>query len=379
MDPEREPLAGGGLQRRPVAAARGGGAQEPPPRGQQHAIHADIDPQPRPWPGMQKLAIAAIVVLGCLQFLPATHFRDPADPRRNWIPFDGPRNPTDSLNEVGSVDVFSWINCLDLRTLAVLTNSTLSSSSDPLNISFHFLIPEGGNDKLPYHKLKVVLPDSNLTITSQKQIKDKLNVATPEGNFVWSFLKELSPLVIATTQFSKKRYVYASADSIIKGKIEDLGRLDLGIYAIAAVEDCSKRFGDYVSMDVLNAIQRTATKTWMSQEPYDKDTCLLDLDVLLVEPRKLEKNLVTSIIWWANAVNIVNPRDRVRLAIALAFYDKYLKLPLNWKRANANADILNYDGPKNVCSEDGRQHEQAGYGEIWHQYLHKKSEAILSA
>lgn len=33
-----------------------------------------------------------------------------------------------SLNDVGSVDVFSWISCLDLRTLAVLTNSTLSSS-----------------------------------------------------------------------------------------------------------------------------------------------------------------------------------------------------------------------------------------------------------
>jgi hypothetical protein len=37
--------------------------------------------------------------------------------------------------------------------------------SDPYNISFHFLIPEGGNDKLPYHKLKVVLPDANITVT----------------------------------------------------------------------------------------------------------------------------------------------------------------------------------------------------------------------
>jgi hypothetical protein len=112
--------------------------------------------------------------------------------------------------------------------------------SDPHNISFHFLIPEGGNDKLPYHKLKVVLPDANITVTrwaqkisvplvflslclssylylcSQKQIKDKLNVATPEGNFLWSFHKEFSPLLIGTTQFSKKRYVYTAADSIIK-------------------------------------------------------------------------------------------------------------------------------------------------------------------
>jgi hypothetical protein len=76
MDPLQEPLAGGGgLQR----------------------CAADVDPPPRPWPGLQKLAIvtiAAIVVLGCLQFLPPTHFRNPNDPQRNWIPIDGSRNPT---------------------------------------------------------------------------------------------------------------------------------------------------------------------------------------------------------------------------------------------------------------------------------------------
>ncbi|TVU44755.1 hypothetical protein EJB05_04211, partial [Eragrostis curvula] len=377
MDSEREPLAGGGLQRRPAAAARGGGAEEPP-RGQR-AIHPDVEPAPRPRPGMQKLAILAIVVLACLQFLPATHFRDPNDPRRGWIRYDGSRSPTDSLDEIGSVDVFSWTSCLDLRTLAVLTNSTLSSSSDPQNVSFRFLIPEGGNDELPYHKLKVVLPDSNLIVTSQKVIKDKLNVATPEGNFLWSFRKELSPLLIGTTQFSKKRYVYTAGDSIIKGKIEDIARLDLGTYAIAAVEDCSKRFGDYVSIDVLNALQRTAAKSWVSTEPYDKDACLLDFDVLVVEPRRLQKNLAEAIMWWVRAVNVANPRDQIRLAIALTFYDEYLKLPSNWKRANAHSAILNYDGPKNVCSEDGREHEQGAHGDMWQQYLHQKSEAILSA
>ncbi|CAN6291658.1 unnamed protein product [Urochloa humidicola] len=378
MDPAREPLASGGLQRRPAAAARaGGGPQEPPPRGQR-AIHADVDPQPRPWPWMQKLAILAIVVLGCLQFLPATHFRDPNDPHRNWIPHDRSSNPTDLSNVVGSVDVFSWISCLDLRTLAVLANSTLSSSSDPQNISFHFLIPEGDDDKLPYYKLKAVLPDSDLTVTSQRQIKDKLNVALPEGNFLWLFHKELSPLLIAKSQLSNRRYLYISADSIVKGKIEDLGRMDLGTYGIAATEDCSKRFGDLVSMDVLSAIQRAAPKRWVSKEPHDKDACLLDFDVLLVEPRQLEKNLVESIMWWAGVVNVANPKDHIRLAIALALYDKYLKLPSIWKRADANADILNYDGPNKVCSEDGRQQEQSSYGENWKQYLHQKFEAILN-
>ena len=93
-----------------------------------------------------------------------------------------------------------------------------------------------------------------------------------------------------------------------QGKIEDLGRMDLGTYAVAATEDCSKRFGDFVSMDVLSAIQRAAAKNWVSKEPYDKDACLVDFDVLLVEPRKLEKNLVESIKWWTGVVNVANPR-----------------------------------------------------------------------
>ncbi|CAD6206900.1 unnamed protein product [Miscanthus lutarioriparius] len=260
---------------------------------------------------------------------------------------DKMRGNMGSLNDVGSVDVFSWISCLDLRTLAALANSTLSSSSDPQNVSFHFLIPKGGNVKLSYHKLKVLLPDSDLTVTSQKQIKDKLNVATPEGNFLWSFHTELSPFLIARSQLSKKRYVYIAADSIIKGKVEDLARMDLGSYAIGAVEDCSKRLNDYISMDVLGAIQRAgAAQSWVSKEPYNKDACLLDFDVLLIEPRKLEKNLLVPIMWWTNVINLANQRDQIRLAVTLAFYDKYMKLPSNWKRTDGNTDILNFDGPR---------------------------------
>ncbi|KAL5209473.1 hypothetical protein ABZP36_005096 [Zizania latifolia] len=369
----------GGLQRRPAAAAAAARAEgaEPPPG--QRVLHGDIDPPPRVRPGMQKLAIAAIVVLGCLQFLPATHFRHPADPRRTWIPFDRSRYPVDLPNDTGSVDVFSWISCLDLGALAVLTNSTLSSSSDPHNISFNFLIPEGGTGKLPYYKLKVVLPDSNVTVTSQKQIKDKLNVATPEGNLFWSFPNELSPIIIGTTKFSQKRYVYISADSIVKGKVEDLAHIDLGTYAIGAVEDCTKRVGDYVSMDVLNAVQKTAAKNLVSTEPYDKDACLLDFDVLVVEPRKLQKYLIDSIMLWFRAFSLANPRDQIRLVMTLALHDNYLKLPSSWKHADANSDILNYDGPKNICSEGGHQDQEQGYGDNWQQYLDQKSLAILSS
>lgn len=92
--------------------------------------------------------------------------------------------------------------------------------------------------------------------------------------------------------------------------------MDLGTYAIAATEDCTKRFADLVSMDVLSALQRAAPKGWVPKELYDKDTCLLDFDVLLVEPRKLEKNLVALIEWWAGAVNLPNPR----LVKLMAYY-----------------------------------------------------------
>ncbi|KAM0899666.1 hypothetical protein ACQ4PT_021180 [Festuca glaucescens] len=353
----------------------GEGPQKPPIG--QRVIPCDVKPAPPAWSGLHILALAAILVLWGLKFLPATHFCHPAGPGRNWVPFNTSRHPADLSHQVGGVDIFSWISCLDLRTLAVLTNSTLSSSSNPHDVSFTFLIPEGGNDQLPLYKIKSVIPDSNVTVTSQKKIKDKLNVATPEGNFLWWFRNELSPIIIAT-QFSRKRHVYISADSIVKGKVEDLVPVDLGSYAISAAEDCSKRLGDYISMDVLSAVQRTAPKVLVYTEPFDKDTCLLDVDVLIVEPRNLKRNLIDSIAFWAKAVNLASQRDSIRLAMTLAFYDDYLKLPTNWKRTNANTDILYYDGPKNVCSKYGHQHEEKGSGEAWQEYLSQKSNAMLS-
>ncbi|XP_047086075.1 uncharacterized protein LOC124697541 [Lolium rigidum] len=358
-----------------AASVMGEGPQKPP--GGQRVIPCDVEPAPRACSGLHMLALATILVLWGLKFLSATHFCHPAGPGRNWIPLNTSRHPADVPHQVGSVDIFSWISCMDLRTLAVLTNSTLSSSSDPHDVSFTFLIPEGGNDQLPFYKIISVIPGSNLTVTSQKKIKDKLNVATPEGNFLWSFRKELSPIIIAT-HFSRKRHVYISADSIVKGTVEDLVPIDLGSYAISAAEDCSKRLGDYISTDVLSAVQRTAPKGLVYTEPFDKDRCLLDFDVLIVEPHNLKRNLIDSIVFWAKAVNLASQRDNIRLAMTLAFYDDYLKLPTYWNRANANTDILYYDGPKNVCSEDGHQHEEKGSGEAWQQYLSQKSNAMLS-
>lgn len=84
----------------------------------------------------------------------------------------------------------------------------------------------------------------------------------------------------------------------VQGNIEDLFNFDLAPYAIGAAEDCSKRVGDYIDIEVLNAIQRTAAKSWISDKPYDKNACLPDFSVLLVEPHKLENTLLESIVWW---------------------------------------------------------------------------------
>ncbi|ERN02332.1 hypothetical protein AMTR_s01487p00008320, partial [Amborella trichopoda] len=51
-------------------------------------IHPDIEPPPKPWPFAPFLAFLVIISLALLQFLPASHFRDPNDPLRNWIPID---------------------------------------------------------------------------------------------------------------------------------------------------------------------------------------------------------------------------------------------------------------------------------------------------
>ncbi|RZS11688.1 hypothetical protein BHM03_00043051 [Ensete ventricosum] len=77
--------SGSGLSRRQPSSSM----PRPPPA---EPLRADIDPPPRPRPALQSLAFGLIVLLGCLQFLPATHFRDPADPHRNWIPLDPNRS-----------------------------------------------------------------------------------------------------------------------------------------------------------------------------------------------------------------------------------------------------------------------------------------------
>lgn len=279
----------------------------------------------------------------------------------------------------------SWTDCLDLRMLAVLVNSTLSSSRFPEHIYFHFFVPDGEDEKLSYYKLKVLLPHSNLTIIGQKEVKEKLRTVIPEWDLLGPSLHELVPLLIPIINPSLSRYIYISSAIMMKGNIEELFGVDLGMYALAAAKDCSKRLGDYVNIDVLNAIQRTAAKVWVSDEPYDRNACLPDFNLALFNTWKLDKKLLEAILWWTKVLNLKDERsNKINTAVVLALYNKYLNLPSVWKIPDSIAsefynetNILWYDGPARVCS-GMRQHQGIDTSNMWRQYLNSKSDVILA-
>lgn len=291
-----------------------------------------------------------------------------------------------STEEVGDgrIHVVSWMDCLDLRALAVLANSTISNSRLAENVYFHFFLPEGEDEKLSYYKLKVLFPHLNLDIIGQKEVKEKLQTALPEWELLWPSLHELLPFIIPSITPSFSRFIYLSSDVIVKGHIEELFGVDLGPYAIASAEDCTKQLGDYVKIDIVNAIQRTAAKTWVSSEPYDTHACIPDFSVVLVDMKNVDKELVEAIPWWNEVLSLKDERKEVNPAIALALYNRYLKLPSDWKldatvppKVDNGSNVLHYDGPIRICSEVSKQRVGSDIGNIWRHYLPPKSDAIL--
>lgn len=59
---------------------------------------------------------------------------------------------------------------------------------------------------------------------------------------------------------------------------------------------------------MLNAIQRTAAKSWVSEKPYDKDACIPDFNVVLVDPRKLHNTLTEAVLWWTKVLDLESAR-----------------------------------------------------------------------
>lgn len=90
----------------------------------------------------------------------------------------------------------------------------------------------------------------------------------------------------------------------MQARVEELIGVDLTNYAIAAADDCSERLNTYVNSAVLDAIQRSASKPWVSQTPYAKDACVPDLSVLLINAKRLGKELVEAVLWWNRVLNL---------------------------------------------------------------------------
>ncbi|KAH9747477.1 hypothetical protein KPL70_004730 [Citrus sinensis] len=312
-----------------------------------------LEQAPTPKPIFQFIALGLIVFLGLLQFLPATHFRHPSDPFRIWVPFNsntsfsktrdsGDRN-SGSISSIsqddGMVHIVSWMQCLDLRLLAVLVNSTLSGSR-------------------------------------QEEVKKVIRTASTGVKYSVQNIEEIVPFVIASVHQSLSKFIYMSPSVIVKGRVEELIGIDLSNYAIAAADDCSERLNSYVNPDVLDAIQRSASQPWVSGKPYAVNSCMPDLGMLLIDARKLEKYILEAFLWWKK---VINQRDRSigrSPAIALALYDRYLKLSSSWLVTDSTSSVVNkslairYDGPMTACSEfgDGANMEPAR-GDLWKQHL----------
>ncbi|KAE9461484.1 hypothetical protein C3L33_06602, partial [Rhododendron williamsianum] len=78
---------------------------------------------------------------------------------------------------------------------------------------------------------------------------------------------------------------------------------DLKNFGIAVAEDCSKQLSAYINFDVLDAIQRSSAKPWLSGTPYSKDACMPDLGLVVIDSTRLQKDLLEAIIWWSRVLN----------------------------------------------------------------------------
>ena len=90
---------------------------------------------------------------------------------------------------------------------------------------------------------------------------------------------------------------------MFQGRVEELIGINLSNYAIGATKNCAKRLDTLVNTDVLDAIQRSASKPWASETPYMKNACLPNLSVLLIDARKLEGDFFQVVPWWSKVLN----------------------------------------------------------------------------
>lgn len=144
---------------------------------------------------------------------------------------------------------------------------------------------------------------------------------------------------------------------------------------VMVVEDCKSVLGDHVNMEIVNAIQRTAAKPWVSRKPYNSSICMPNLNLILLDNHNnYNKHLLESILWWNNVLNNKENHRTTSLygSIALALYNGCLKLD--------EFKVSPFDGPRRRCfkNDDGRPEKPSGAGgDNWRQYVSPKSQLIL--
>ncbi|KAK6944600.1 hypothetical protein RJ641_025702 [Dillenia turbinata] len=357
-------------------------------------IAPNLSPNPSPRPLTRIAAFFVLIILGLLQFLPATHFRHPSDPSRTWQSFSSlsPGSPGDGNSSLttatgtddGMLHIVTWMDSHDLWFLAVLANSTLSNSRFPDLVYFHFYIPDGLDTKVSYFKLKVLFPYTNIEILGQQEVKEKIEADSFGEDFIGVPLEDIVPFVIPSLHRSLNRFMYVRPNVVMKGSVEELLSVDLRNYAVAVTDDCTRHLDTFVNPDVLNAIQRSASKPWVSMTPYAKNACLPDLTVIVIDAVNLEKDMVQSILWWSRVLNLSERMSMTNPAVALALYNRYLKLSTTWLAADlmssetTKSKIFHYNHAKSISSMSFDATSDSDKDLLWEKYLPPLANQILA-
>ncbi|KAJ6426335.1 hypothetical protein OIU84_022030 [Salix udensis] len=211
--------------------------------------------------------------------------------------------------------------------------------SYPELVSFHFFIPGGNEDRVPFYKLKVLFPHSNLEI-HREEVNEIARTAFSDEQYAKPSYKETVPFIIPTVHQFLSKSIYVSPNVIMKARVEEeLIGVVLDNYAIATADVCSQRLKTHVNSDVLDALK---------------------------------------------ALNLRERTDRKNPAIALALYSRYFKLSSSSMVKDITSSEVNsimiiyYDGPKTSCMKSicGAALEYS-HGNVLTQYLPSISDRIL--
>ena len=89
--------------------------------------------------------------------------------------------------------------------------------------------------------------------------------------------------------------------SAMQGDLAELYGKGLEGRPVAAVQDCSQHFDTYFDFNHLNEIQarEKGSNLWIPMEPFDKEECVFNRGVLLIDVKQwTEQHITEKIEWW---------------------------------------------------------------------------------